>query len=450
MRTGNAEAEQGIIGAILRDEESLALVMKELQPNDMTANSHQMIYQTIIKLMTDGEKVDFTSVVIELQTPELKAYLQEILTTPCSFKALQFYIKRVKKASTTNKLVSIASQIMGLANDEEPDIAIEKAMQLLTQLESKDSSNSPKHISSVLDELTEQLVYRDNLGDKMDGLPTGFKSIDERLQGIKDTDLVVIAASPSMGKSTYALNIAENAAYRLNKPSLIFSMEMSATQLSEKILSSIGDVELSEIRSGDIVSNKRGSQFFSTCQKLRDRPLYIDESPALTIAGIRSKAFQMHRETGGLAMIMVDYIGLMQDPTAGNDTNLKITRITGGLKALAKELKCPVIALSQLNREVAKRQDKRPVMSDLRDSGSVEQDADIIQFLYRSDYYENNENKHNGITEVITGKFRMGERGIDYLNFEGKYSRFVQLNYIPDEGYDKPFEQGNKPKPMKF
>ena len=432
MTTKSIESEQGILGAVLLDESKMIDVMASLAPDDFSQEVNRVIYQAMLDVNEKGQSIDFITVLEEANNPSIRDYMAELIRQTGTIKGLNSYIDRVLKTSTSRKLMAAASEMIRLAQSEEPKIALELSQDLLTDIGGQSTKGDPKHVKEVLGGYIDTLEERDNLKGKINGLETGFKVYDERLQGIKPTDLVVIAARPSMGKTTFALNIIENAIYRLKKPALIFSMEMSSEQLSEKLVASLGNIHLNDLKTAKVLHGDDGGKLVHTVSNLNDSQLYIDDSPGLTISEVTAKSHKINRKVGGLSAIMIDYIGLMEDHSAGDNTNLKVTRITAGLKRLAKTLKVPVIALSQLNRGVETRNDKRPVMSDLRDSGSIEQDADIITFLYRDEYYNKEMSQFPGITEVITGKFRMGETGTDALGFEGHKSRFTNLTYTPD------------------
>lgn len=274
----------------------------------------------------------------------------------------------------------------------------------------------------------EEMQRRNEAGGQLIGLSTGWEHLDDRIGGLRAGDLVIVAGRPSMGKSTFALNIVRHNAAVEKVPSLIFSMEMSAEQLVEKLTADIGKINLKSLRRG-LLSEEEWARFTPASLTIQNAPLFIDDRGGLSIPQMRARAHEIKRKTGHLGLIMVDYLQLMT-AKAENRTN-EITKISGGLKALGKEFKCPVIALSQLNRSVEMRADKRPMMSDLRESGAIEQDADIIIFPFREGYYENPDDP-DPLTEIIFGKMRMGERGSEGLEFEGQHSRFIALNHRID------------------
>jgi replicative DNA helicase len=273
-------------------------------------------------------------------------------------------------------------------------------------------------------EFLEEMQLRNDAGGELIGLSTGFRHLDDRIGGLREGDLVIVAGRPSMGKTTFAMNIVEHNAVRAGVQCVVFSMEMGASQIVEKMTASLGEISLGSLRRGTL-SQEEWTSFTGASQLVQNANLHIDDRGGLSVAQMRARCHEIKRKTGSLGLIMVDYLQLMNGK-AENRTQ-EITKITGGLKALGKEFKCPVIALSQLNRGVESRPDKRPLMSDLRESGSIEQDADIIIFPFRQGYYDNPDNP-DPLTEIIFGKIRMGERGSDGLEFQGKYSRFKSLD----------------------
>ena len=273
-------------------------------------------------------------------------------------------------------------------------------------------------------EFLNEMQRRNDAGGELIGLSTGWKHMDNRINGMRGGDLIVVAGRPSMGKSTFALNMVEHNAAREKVPSLIFSMEMSSPQLIEKMTASLGQIDLTALRKGQL-TEAEWAKFTAASKVIQSANLFIDDRGGLSVSQMRARAHEIRRRCGSLGLIMVDYLQLMT-AKAENRTN-EITKITGGLKSMAKEFKCPVIALSQLNRAVEQRSDKRPMMSDLRESGSIEQDADIIIFPFREGYYDNPDDP-DPTTEIIFGKIRMGERGTEGLEFQGKYSRFKSLD----------------------
>ena len=286
-------------------------------------------------------------------------------------------------------------------------------------------------INPLLKQAVDKIDELFNNDEAITGLSTGFEKLDEMTSGLQKSDLVIVAARPSMGKTTFAMNLVENALLRYEQPILVFSMEMPASQLMMRMLSSVGKIDQTRVRSGKL-EEEDWPKLSAAVSKLKDRPLYIDDTPALTPTEVRSRARKVLREHGSIGMIMLDYLQLMQVAgRSGEGRTAEISEISRSLKGIAKEFECPVVALSQLNRALEQRPNKRPVNSDLRESGAIEQDADVIMFIYRDEVY-NEDSPDKGIAEIITGKHRNGPIGIDRLAFIGKYTRFENLAH----GYD--------------
>jgi replicative DNA helicase len=279
------------------------------------------------------------------------------------------------------------------------------------------------------------LTERYNNRGQLTGLPSGFADLDDKTAGLQPSDLVIVAARPSMGKTAFSVNIAEHAAIRSKKPVAIFSMEMSASQLAFRLISSVGRIHQQNLRTGDL-AEEDWPRVTSAITMLSEAKIFIDDTPALSPVELRSRARRLKREHGGLGLIVIDYLQLMQVPGNKENRATEISEISRGLKALAKELNVPVIALSQLNRSLEQRSDKRPMMSDLRESGAIEQDADVILFIYRDEYY-NPESPDKGKAEIIIGKQRNGPTGTVKLTFLGQYTKFE--NFTPED-YSGSFE----------
>lgn len=447
MKTNSIESEQGVLGAILQNESNLFDAINELKVSDFSQGVSQAVFSAITELHSARMGVDMFTVQDKFKDVETRSYIGELIKQPGVSRNLKTYIQRIKETSLTRKLLMASSEIYQLAENEQPTVAVEKAQSILSSLVNDSDTSGPKHIKDVMPRLYASLEDRDANKGKIMGLATGFDELDKRFNGIKSTDLMIIAARPSMGKTSFALNIVENAIYRLKKSALVFSMEMSDEQLVEKHISSLGHIPLKTIKDGSIATSEKFGTFGHVVEKLMGSELFIDDTPGLTISQLRSRAHKVSRQCGGLSCIMVDYIGLMSSSNPNQMREQVISEISRGLKALAKELHCPVIALSQLNRGVEQRPDKRPLMSDLRESGAIEQDADIITFLYRDEYYNDN-TPFKGVAEVITRKFRMGEVGTDALGFDGAHSKFTNLDYRPD--LTRQPENKNKSRGMNF
>ena len=294
--------------------------------------------------------------------------------------------------------------------------------------EKRTSSNEgPKNVIDILEQTINKIekLSQNKNHNGVTGVTTGFKDLDKKTAGLQPSDLIIVAARPSMGKTTFAMNLCENAALASEKPVLIFSLEMPADQIMMRTLASLSRVDQTKIRTGQITDDEEWARISSTLAILNNKPnIYIDDSAGLTPTELRSRARRVYRENKGLSMIMVDYLQLMRAPGFAENRTLEIAEISRSLKALAKELEVPVVALSQLNRSLEQRADKRPVNSDLRESGSIEQDADLIMFIYRDEVYHETNDENRNVAEIIIGKQRNGPIGRVRLTFQGQYSRF--------------------------
>ncbi|MEE6115456.1 replicative DNA helicase, partial [Avibacterium paragallinarum] len=315
------------------------------------------------------------------------------------------------------------------------DILDEAEREVFAIAEKRTTSNEgPQNIIEILGKTIDKIetLSQSATHNGVTGVTTGFIDLDKKTAGLQPSDLIIVAARPSMGKTTFAMNLCENAALASDKPVLVFSLEMPAEQIMMRSLASLSRVDQTKIRTGQGLDDEDWSKIGSTLGIFKQKPnLYIDDSSGLTPTELRSRARRVYRENGGLSLIMVDYLQLMRAPAFSDNRTLEIAEISRSLKALAKELEVPVIALSQLNRTLENRADKRPVNSDLRESGSIEQDADLIMFIYRDEVYNDN-SEDKGIAEIIIGKQRNGPIGRVRLKFQGQYSRFDNLLDQPE------------------
>jgi replicative DNA helicase len=402
-----------------------------------------VLWRVITKLVEENKPADVLTVVEalkisgEIQDVGGLAYLHQLASGTPSAANIRRYAEIVRERAIMRKLAEVGTTIADSAYSPQG----REARQLLDEAETKileigesggRSSESFAKMSTVLAEVMSRLDELHRNPASVTGKATGYTDLDEMTTGLQDGDLIVVAGRPSMGKTAMALNIAENVALELKLPVLIFSMEMGGTQLATRLLSSVGRVDAQKLRTGRL-DPPDWDRLGMALGKLNEAPLLIDESAALNPLEIRARARRKWREYGGLGLIVVDYIQLMQGTDGGNENRAtEISEISRGLKAMAKELQCPVIALSQLNRSLEQRPNKRPVMSDLRESGAIEQDADVILFIYRDEVY-NEDSPDKGIAEIIIGKQRNGPIGTVKLTFLGKHTRFE--NFSGASGY---------------
>ncbi|MBE7566520.1 MULTISPECIES: replicative DNA helicase [Acidithiobacillus] len=435
------EAEQSVIGALLIDPESADQVMEAVAAEDFYERRHRLIFQTISNMLNAGRVVDAVTVSETLQDHEHLAdaggvqYLLLLANETPSAANVLAYARIVRERATLRQLIRVGREIAELAyrpDGREARMLLDEAESRVFQLAEgqqragKGFVQLKEALPAVIDRI--EAVARDKKG--VTGLATGFADLDEKTSGLHPGQLVIVAGRPSMGKTSFAMNVAEHVACVEGKNVLVFSMEMPTDEIVLRALSSRGRVDQHRLRNGTL-GNDDWPRLAHAIGELGTAPLFADDSAALSPADLRSRARRLKREQG-LDLIVVDYLQLMQVPGRGDNRVAEISEISRSLKALAKELSIPVIALSQLNRSLENRTEKRPQMSDLRESGAIEQDADLILFLYRDEVYNKDNEEVKGIAEVIIGKQRNGPIGTVRMSFFGEYTRFE--NYAPTGG----------------
>jgi replicative DNA helicase len=436
----SVEAEQSVLGGLLLEATALDKITDLVQPDDFYRQEHRLIFRQIVRLSEQAKPVDVITVAEALEIAgELDKvgglpYLGGLAQNVPSAANIRRYGEIVRERSIMRKLAEVGSDIASSAyNPTGRDAA-----QLLDEAESKVFEiaeagskgkqgfiSMPPLLTQVVERI-ETLYARDNTSD-VTGTATGFTDLDRKTSGLHPGDLVIVAGRPSMGKTALAINIAENVALDSKLPVAIFSMEMGAAQLVMRMIGSVGKLNQQDLRTGKLQDDDWG-RLTQALGKLNDAPIHIDESAALSSLDLRARSRRLHRQNNGLGLIVVDYLQLMSSNVgkASENRATEISEISRSLKALAKELQVPVIALSQLNRSLEQRTDKRPVMSDLRESGAIEQDADLILFIYRDEVY-NSDSPSQGKAEIIIGKQRNGPIGKVELAFRGEYTRFDNL-----------------------
>ena len=433
------EAESSVLGGLLLDNGAWDRVGDVLIDSDFYRYEHRLVYAAVGKLVGESKPADVITVHEELQRQgkgeEIGglAYLNALAQYVPSAGNIRRYAEIVRERSILRQLVSASDDIATNAfNPKGRAVAT-----ILDEAEGKifkigEQSSRMKQGFQGMDSLVVQLLDRvqemaDNPND-VTGVPTGFYDLDRMTAGLQPGDLVVLAARPSMGKTAFAINIAEHVALNEGLPVAVFSMEMGAAQLAVRIVGSIGRIDQGHLRTGKL-TDEEWPRLTEAIERLRNVSLHIDETPGLTPSELRANARRLARQCGKLGLIVVDYLQLMSGSSSdGENRATELGEISRGLKALAKELQCPVIALSQLNRSVEQRTDKRPMMSDLRESGAIEQDADIIMFIYRDDYY-NKDSREPGVAEIIIGKQRNGPTGTVKLTFLKPLTRFENMAF---------------------
>ncbi|MGF1894264.1 replicative DNA helicase [Vibrio campbellii] len=429
------EAEQSVIGGLLLDNERWDTVAERVVSSDFYSRPHRLIFEGLKTILEDGKPLDLITLSEHLERHEQLedvggfAYLADLAKNTPSAANINAYADIVAERAIVRGLIGVANEIadagydpQGRSSEDLIDMAESKVFAIA---ESRTSENEgPQNVDNILEKTLEriEMLYK-TPQDGVTGVNTGFNDLNKKTAGLQGSDLVIVAARPSMGKTTFAMNLCENAAMDQDKPVLIFSLEMPAEQLMMRMLASLSRVDQTKIRTGQL-DDEDWARISSTMGILMQKKnMYIDDSSGLTPTEVRSRARRVAREHGGLSMIMVDYLQLMRVPALSDNRTLEIAEISRSLKALAKELNVPVVALSQLNRSLEQRADKRPVNSDLRESGSIEQDADLIMFIYRDEVY-NPDSPYKGTAEIILGKQRNGPIGSVRLTFQGQHSRF--------------------------
>ncbi len=435
------EAEQAVLGGLMLVPAALEIVGDVLVADDFFDKIHQMIYRAIVDLSAKGVSHDAVTLGDwfhsqgRAESTGGASYIIELANSTPSAANIGAYAAIVRDKALLRRLIDASSEIAGEAFEPSSksardviDIAEQKIFRI-AEFGSR-GRGGPIVVREGIREVVESIYHRHKHPDKPIGLSTGFTDLDKILTGLQPSDLVIIAARPAMGKTAIALNIAEHAAVAHGTTTVVFSMEMSSAQLSLRLLAARGRINQQHLMSGEL-AEEEWPRLTNAISVLHQAPLYIDDTPALSPLELRNRARRLRREHD-LGLIVVDYLQLMQTPSTRENRNAEISEISRNLKALAKELNVPVIALSQLNRALEHREDKRPMMADLRESGAIEQDADVILFIYRDEYY-NRESTERGVAEVIIGKHRKGPTGTVKLLFRGECARFNNL--APDAAY---------------
>ncbi|THB77711.1 MAG: replicative DNA helicase [Desulfobulbaceae bacterium] len=438
----NLEAEQSVLGSILLKEKAFISVVDLLTPEDFYRDPHKVIFQGLIDLFQKNEPHDLVTLTNHLhsnQTLETvggAAYLATLTSIVPVTANIASYAKIVREKSILRNLIRVNSDIATRCFEDQSDIdqLVDEAEQAIFDIAGKKSSTKFTPLKEIIPgcfEKVEQLYKRKEM---ITGVPTGYNGIDRMTAGLQSSDLIILAGRPSMGKTAFSMNIAQHAALMEKTGVAIFSLEMSKEQLTLRLLSSVGHIDSQRIRTGKL-QNEDWPRLTRAVGMLADAPIYIDDTPAISVLEMRSKIRRLAAQHD-IGLILVDYLQLMQGRSSENRTQ-EISEISRSLKAVAKEYQVPVLALSQLNRGLESRTDKRPMMSDLRESGAIEQDADVICFIYRDEVYNKSEdNPQKGIAEIIIGKQRNGPTGTVPLYFKKEYTMFENMsNYEEPESF---------------
>src|SRR3954465_15192695 len=435
----NLEAEMSVLGAILISDRTLyALVIEEgLKPEDFYRDRHKAIYEAMLGLYHENEPIDVVTVSDYLKQRGLlddiggRSSIDALAGAPPSVSGARRYAKIVRENALLRRLLSTTYSIQTEVGERryEPRDLVERAEKAMLEVAHDDSQADFREIRVILNEELQKMQLLSQQGTALTGTPSGFKDLDEIPGGFQPGNLIIIAARPSMGKSALVTNIAENASIDHEKAVALFSLEMSETELAQRFVASQGRIFGDKLRKGR-GPDSEWPRILEASQKLAKAPLYVDDSSDIGILDIRAKARRLHSQTqdkGGLGLIIIDYLQLLR-PDAGTDNRVEqVGQMIRGLKILARELSVPVIALSQLSRAVEQRHDKKPILSDLRESGQIEQDADLVMFIYRDEYYTKDESEEQGLAELLIAKHRNGGLGDVTLTFRKEYPKF--LNY---------------------
>ncbi|ARR48272.1 TPA: replicative DNA helicase [Photobacterium damselae] len=435
MPPHSLEAEQSVLGGLMLDNEKWDTVAEKVVAKDFYSRPHRLIFESAAAILDGGQPLDLITLSEQLeQNDKLEdvggfAYLAELAKNTPSAANISAYADIVRERAIIRDMIGVANEIadagydpQGRTTDDLLDMAESKVFAIGEQR--TNDKEGPQNVDSILEKTLEriELLYQ-SPQDGVTGVSTGFSDLNKKTAGMQPSDLIIVAARPSMGKTTFAMNLCENAAMDQDKPVLIFSLEMPSEQIMMRMLASLSRVDQTKIRTGQL-DDEDWARISSTMGLLMQKKnIFIDDSSGLTPTEVRSRARRIARDHGGISLIMVDYLQLMRVPGMQDNRTLEIAEISRSLKALAKELNVPVVALSQLNRSLEQRADKRPVNSDLRESGAIEQDADLIMFIYRDEVYHE-DSALKGIAEIIIGKQRNGPIGTVRLTFQGQFSRF--------------------------
>ncbi len=429
----NIPAEESLLGAMLLSRDAIASAMEICKSEDFYKLSHGHIFSAITSLYAKGEPADWVTVTEELR----RRGLLEQIGDPAVFVSLQantpspsnaeYYAHIIEEDALLRRLVGVAGEIteMGYSRPESISDVLDKAESLVFDVAQRRVSDTMTPLSVLLGQGLDHLEQLYSRGEDITGLATGYSELDELLAGLQPSNLVVVGARPAMGKTSFALGMVANAGIRLHKPVLLFSLEMSHLELTQRLLSSEARVDATRMRTGKLHESDWG-KIGHAISRMNESSIFIDDNPNLTVMDIRARARRL-KSREGLSLVVVDYLQLMTGRHGAENRQVEVSEISRGLKILARELEVPVVALSQLSRGLEMRQDKRPMLADLRESGSIEQDADVVLFLYRDEIYNPDSSETAGMAEVIVAKHRNGPTGMARLAFLGQYARFDNM-----------------------
>ncbi|MDR0920812.1 MAG: replicative DNA helicase [Lactobacillales bacterium] len=437
MPPQDREAEQAVLGSIMLDADRIVEAMEYVDADDFYLHSHQVLFNVMVRLNDRNEPIDVITIKDQLeQNNQLEdaggiSYLSVIAEAVPTSANIAYYAKIVEEKALLRRVIKAATDTVALAygQDGEVDDIVDRAEQAMLEVTEKRNRSGFLQISEILTDSFAQIEANSLNNEAITGLPTGYPDLDHMTAGFQPDQLIILAARPAVGKTAFALNIAQNVGTKTDTAVAIFSLEMGATDLVNRMLCAEGSINASNLRTGQLTPEEWDSLVMAMGSLSRAQ-IYIDDTAGIKITEIRAKCRKLAQEKGNLGLIVIDYLQLIEG-TGRENRQQEVSEISRQLKKLAKELSCPVIALSQLSRGVEQRQDKRPILSDIRESGSIEQDADIVAFLYREDYYrseDGEEQEPNDIVEVILEKNRAGARGTVELIFKKEFNKFASVS----------------------
>ncbi len=426
----SVEAEEAVLGAILVNPLSLGRIVEFLNPESFYKPAHKVIYQAMLDLFRKNEPIDIVTVSEFLRNDEKleaaggRAYINDLALNVVTTANVEFYAKIVQEKEIKRALINAGSEIVSMSyENEETDVVLDNAQKLIFNIASQKDVGDMVPIQDLIVSSYEQIESRYNNKDELVGVTTGFYDLDALTSGLQKSDLIILAARPSMGKTAFALNLAQNVALKGKKGVAIFSLEMPKIQIAKRMLCAEAEVDTQRSNTGHM-QLKDFQKLTDAMERLADTRIYIDDTAGVTATDIKAKCRRLMLEEKELGLIVIDYLQLMEGGGNPNDRNQQISAISRSLKGLARELNVPIIALSQLSRGVEARTDKRPMLSDLRDSGAIEQDADIVMFIYRDEYYNKDDVENKGKAELIIAKHRNGPVGTVNLLFQSNITKF--------------------------
>lgn len=425
----NMEAEKAVLGSILINPVSMNRVVDILGPDFFYAPSNRLIYEAMFNLYNQNKPLDAISISDyflsknQMQDIGGSEYLSDLMSDTILSSNIEYYANIIKENALKRKLITAGSSIIEetFRNPEAQD-SLEFAEKMIFDISQQKTSQDIEPLTNVLLETVEKIEYRCNNKGSYTGVPSGYHDLDNMTAGFQNSDFIILAARPSMGKTAFALNIAQNIAIRQNVPVIIFSLEMSKVQLAQRVVCAEAEIDAQRVRMGDLQINE-WEKMGAKLNDLHAAPLYIDDTAGVSVSDIRAKCRRFKMKNPNLGLILIDYLQLIEDRSS-NDRNQQISSISRGLKSLARELDVPIIALSQLSRKVEDRTDKRPMLSDLRESGAIEQDADVVMFIFREEYYDKENPELKNKAQIIIAKQRNGPTGSFELIFQGSTTKF--------------------------